>query len=222
MMRVRIFIDHANFERSWRREANSNPRTLDWGKLPGAIMARLKQIDYLSGEVMEHRGTTVYASTHPRPNRADSEEEDRLRFVIDQLPGYTVKFSQRQLQKSKCKRGHVTEEYIEKGVDTKIACDLLAAAIRDAYDIGVLVSNDADLIPSIECVQDVLDRRIVHAGLGDACQYIRSAAWAHIPLSCAIDDLRLDPVGAPGVPKPANSGGSTIRAAMEKALSNAD
>jgi uncharacterized LabA/DUF88 family protein len=166
---------------------------MDWSKLPNVIMSRLREIDYLRESEMEHRGTTVYASIHPRPSAADVREERWLRFTLDQLPGYTVKFSTRQLQRGKCSKGHETSHYVEKGVDTKIACDMLAAAIRDAYDIAVIVSNDADLIPSIECVQDVLDRRVVHAGLGDACQYIRSAAWGHIALSDAVSELKEEP-----------------------------
>jgi uncharacterized LabA/DUF88 family protein len=191
MLRVRVFVDHANFDCAWKREAGRSE--LDWAKLPTVIMERLSDIQYLHGTEIEHRGTTVYASTHPRPSKADIEDERWLRFTLDQLPGYTVKFSPRQLQKGKCSRGHETSHWVEKGVDTKIACDMLAAAIRDAYDVAVIVSNDADLIPSIECVQDVLDRRVVHAGLGDACQYIRSAAWGHIALSHSINDLKEDP-----------------------------
>lgn len=201
MIRVRIFVDYANFDSTWQRMAGRGDR-LDWGKLPQTIVSQLSQIGYLKNEVIEHRGITVYASIHPQPSEADIRHERWLRFTLDQLPGYTVKFSTRQLQTGRCNKGHETSQFVEKGVDTKIACDMLAAAIRDAYDVGVILSNDADLIPSVECVQDVLDRRVVHVGLGEQGQYIRSAAWGHIRLDSLLDELKAErPIRA--VPQPA-------------------
>ena len=199
MLRVRIFVDHANFDRSWKD--NVKNARMDWGKLPGVIMKRLGKMEYLSDSQLEHRGITVYASIHPQPAEADLRYEHWLRFTLDQLPGYTVKFSTRQLQTGRCEKGHPTSQFVEKGVDTKIACDMLSAAIRDSYDIGVVLSNDADLIPSIECVQDVLDRRFVHVGLDRSGQYIRSAAWGHILLDSAIEELK-EPPNLRSVPKP--------------------
>lgn len=38
----------------------------------------------------------------------------------------------------------------EKGVDVKLAVDLVVNAYKDKYDIAILVSNDADFIPAIQ------------------------------------------------------------------------
>jgi uncharacterized LabA/DUF88 family protein len=38
----------------------------------------------------------------------------------------------------------------EKGVDVKLAVDLVVDAYKDRYDIAILVSNDADFIPAIQ------------------------------------------------------------------------
>lgn len=43
----------------------------------------------------------------------------------------------------------------EKGVDVKIAIDLLVNAFKDNYDVAILISNDADFIPAIEEVQKI-------------------------------------------------------------------
>jgi len=42
---------------------------------------------------------------------------------------------------------------VEKGVDVKLAVDLIVNAYKDNYDVAVLISNDADFIPSIEEVK---------------------------------------------------------------------
>ena len=43
----------------------------------------------------------------------------------------------------------------EKGVDVKIATDLVALAYRDEYDTAVLVSGDGDLAPAVTEVRSV-------------------------------------------------------------------
>jgi uncharacterized LabA/DUF88 family protein len=40
--------------------------------------------------------------------------------------------------------------YHEKGVDVKMAVDLLIGAYEDTYDTAILISSDTDLIPAIK------------------------------------------------------------------------
>ena len=40
----------------------------------------------------------------------------------------------------------------EKGIDVQIALDFVMMAVRDEYDIGILMSNDTDLRPALEAV----------------------------------------------------------------------
>ncbi len=55
--------------------------------------------------------------------------------------------------------GTVAETYIEKGIDASLSTDLLWHAFQKSYDIGIIVSADADFIPPIERVRD-LGRRV--------------------------------------------------------------
>lgn len=43
----------------------------------------------------------------------------------------------------------------EKGVDVKIATDLLLGACQDKYDQAFLVSSDSDLVPAVKGAQDL-------------------------------------------------------------------
>lgn len=45
--------------------------------------------------------------------------------------------------------------YHEKGVDVKIAVDLLVGAYENLYDTAVLISSDTDLIPAIEKIKQL-------------------------------------------------------------------
>jgi uncharacterized LabA/DUF88 family protein len=43
----------------------------------------------------------------------------------------------------------------EKGIDVRIALDMAMGAVRDTYDVAVLVSADTDLVPALEVVLEV-------------------------------------------------------------------
>lgn len=172
-----------------------------WDRFPGVLMRSLTCAGFVKEEQAELRGITVYASLHPKPEQKDREFEHWLKVGLDQLPGYTVKTSYRQEQSGRCKQGHLTKEFVEKGVDTKIVCDMMALAMRDLYDIGIIVSDDSDLVPSVECVQDILDKQIVHVGFKRSGELIRSAAWSHLLLDSIAADLKCaQPPANPVIP----------------------
>lgn len=48
----------------------------------------------------------------------------------------------------------------EKGVDVALAVDLVLMAAKDEYDVGVVVSNDTDLLPALEAVLELEDSTV--------------------------------------------------------------
>jgi uncharacterized LabA/DUF88 family protein len=73
-------------------------------------------------------------------------------------------------QKIKIYRGYIlkTDGYHEKGVDVKIAADILIGAYENLYDKAVLLSSDTDLLPAISKA----------VSLGKIIQYV---GFAHNP-----------------------------------------
>jgi uncharacterized LabA/DUF88 family protein len=58
-------------------------------------------------------------------------------------------------------------EYVrsrEKGIDVKIATDLIVGAVDNKYDTAILVSSDTDLIPAIDWVRNRKKKRIEYIG----------------------------------------------------------
>jgi len=55
------------------------------------------------------------------------------------------------------------KDYKEKGVDVKLAVDILDMAYQNKYDIAVIVSSDTDLIPAIIRAKE-LGKKIEHIG----------------------------------------------------------
>lgn len=49
-------------------------------------------------------------------------------------------------------RNYPAERPQEKGIDVMLAVDFLHMALEDKYDVGIIVSSDTDLLPSIEAV----------------------------------------------------------------------
>ena len=45
------------------------------------------------------------------------------------------------------------EKYVEKGIDVKLATDLIVGAVDNQYDTALVVSSDTDLIPAIDWVR---------------------------------------------------------------------
>jgi len=61
-------------------------------------------------------------------------------------------------------------KYHEKGVDVKIAVDIVTGAYEDLYDRLVLVSSDTDLLPALEVVRRK-EKEIEYVGFSHAVSH---------------------------------------------------
>ncbi len=76
---------------------------------------------------------------------------------------------------------HPDKTYHEKGVDVRIAVEMIRYARQDKYDIAYLLSSDTDLVPAVEEVRS----------LGKKVQYVGIPKGQSYGLSKAADDVRL-------------------------------
>lgn len=56
------------------------------------------------------------------------------------------------------------QTFREKGIDVKIATDLVAAALDDKYDTAILVSSDTDLVPMVDWIRFRLKKKMEYVG----------------------------------------------------------
>jgi uncharacterized LabA/DUF88 family protein len=70
----------------------------------------------------------------------------------------------------------------EKMLDTHIATDLIGDATFDVYDIALIVSEDSDFVPSVEFVQEMRGKHVVHVGFGGHSNDLRSKCRHRIDL----------------------------------------
>jgi uncharacterized LabA/DUF88 family protein len=80
---------------------------------------------------------------HDQTASSQKKVEDQQKFLSSlELEGFLIE------------RGRIVYDHKirEKGVDVKIAIDLVIGAVEDTYDTAVVVSSDTDLIPAIRYV----------------------------------------------------------------------
>lgn len=56
------------------------------------------------------------------------------------------------------------ERLREKGIDVKIATDLIVGAVDDKYDIAIVVSSDTDIVPAIDWVRNRKHKTVEYVG----------------------------------------------------------
>jgi len=56
------------------------------------------------------------------------------------------------------------ERMREKGIDVKLATDIMMGAVDDQYDTAILISSDADLIPAIDWVRGRFKKKVEYVG----------------------------------------------------------
>lgn len=52
----------------------------------------------------------------------------------------------------------------EKGIDVKLATDLIAGAIDNKYDTAIVISSDGDLVPAIDWVRNRCKKKVEYIG----------------------------------------------------------
>lgn len=56
------------------------------------------------------------------------------------------------------------ERQREKGIDVKLATDLIVGAVDNKYDTAIVVSSDSDLIPAIDWVRFRMKKKVEYVG----------------------------------------------------------
>lgn len=88
---------------------------------------------------------------------------NKLRTRVEELVVDSRVFEYKKLKKIGLETIH-TERMREKGIDVKIATDLLVGAFDNKYDTAIVVSSDSDLVPAIDWVRNRMKKKIEYIG----------------------------------------------------------
>ena len=196
--RVRVFVDFWNYSLSMRDVAEEF-RT-DWSKL-GPVLSRAAA-DVTAAPTGEYQGLNFYGS-HDPTSESDKKLHRWATTVVDTFPGVGVSMVPRQKKRSppKCPGCHEqvaacpacggdmrgTEE---KGVDVRMATDMISLAWADNYDIAVLVSSDKDFVPVAEFLQ-TKGIKVIHGAFPPKGAQLTRKCWGSINIVGLREDFLL-------------------------------
>lgn len=187
-LRVRIFVDFWNFSLSVR--AQDDTFKVNWQQLCPVLTASAGALVEPSSQA-HYEGMHVYGSYDPsKPN--DAKLRHWFTNVLDRMAGVNVVLLERQRKRNAPKCPHCQVETAvchscggdmrgteEKGVDTRIATDLISLAWSDSYDVAVLVSADRDFVPVAEFLQ-AKGIKVVHGAFPPNASQLSQKCWGNI------------------------------------------
>src|SRR3989339_825831 len=165
--RVAVYIDGSNFFYKLRDIDISNITYFDYGGLADwlardrEIISKRYYVGVIRAKESDKRGQILRKNQVRLFNHLSSRDQG---FIVKQ--GYLMKND---------------GIYHEKGVDVKLAVDLLVGAYDNIYDTAILISSDTDLIPAI--------KKVKH--LGRAIEYIGFSFKPSIALTACASSTRL-------------------------------
>ena len=201
IQRVHIFVDFWNFTLSLRdTEAGFQS---DWIKLPSVLMQQVQQLDIsVPRSTYTYQGIRVYGSYDPSNPKDETLRKWASNFLASKVPGCKVDFVPRQKKKSppKCPacQGLVStcphcaadmRGTEEKGVDTRIATEMISLAWENAYDVAILISSDKDFVPVVEFLH-TKGKKVVHAAFPPKGAALLQTCWGQINMPAVMNSFR--------------------------------
>ncbi|GIK78449.1 MAG: hypothetical protein BroJett022_21390 [Actinomycetes bacterium] len=152
--RVAVFLDYQNVYMGARSAFHAHGTAHQDGQIDPCRLAKLlvskgpPDVDRELSEVRIYRGQPD-PQKDPRGYAANDRQCNHWRT----LPNTTV-----ITQTLRYPYGWPREKEQEKGIDVKLAIDLVAGAVRRDYEVAILMSTDTDLKPALEFVRDLEGR----------------------------------------------------------------
>lgn len=173
--RVEVLIDAGNFYHLALKKLDLSEVGYDFD----AFVAFL-----VNGRNLIPEGKRLYVGTVPEQEgdiRSKQAMAEQRRFLSGlQSSGWQTKTSKLRMRTEEIKIDTRVQEYEklrvakidtlhiarlhEKGIDVKIATDLIVGAVDNKYDTAIVISSDTDIVPAIDWVRMRMKRRIEYIG----------------------------------------------------------
>lgn len=177
--RACLFIDGGNFYHLALKKLGIDIDEFDFAKFSDFLMGKRVVCEegkrYYTGTVREREGDLKSKEAMSKQTRLfgrlknDSWQlkTSKLRrrieeLVIDRRTIDHEKLWAKGIQKIEYER------WREKGIDVKLATDLIVGALDNKYDTAIVVSSDSDLIPAIDWVRNRTKKKVEYVGFSIA------------------------------------------------------
>lgn len=132
--RVMIFIDGSNLYHALKEIIPD--RQVNYNKLPRKLCGRRNLV-------------RTYFYTVPVARESNEETYKKQQQFFSQLTRIAY------LETRLGRLVNIKGTWVEKGVDVRIAVDMLSMAVKDNYDTAILISRDGDFAYAIEAIKDL-------------------------------------------------------------------
>lgn len=132
--RIAVFVDGSNFYHSLKEEFGS--ARLDFSSLINRLVGTRRLI----------RAYYYNASLNPSEGAEKARKQQSFFNFLRQLPYFELRLGRLEPRGS---------THVEKGVDVKLAVDMLRFAVANTYDTAILISGDADFGDAVQAVKDL-------------------------------------------------------------------
>jgi uncharacterized LabA/DUF88 family protein len=158
--RVMVFIDGAN---------------LYMGIKHGLKQDKMIKVDTLAKKLVGDRELVrIYYYNTPSPSKDPDEQKANQKFLtrlgwIDNLQIRLGRIMPRTyiVECPKCKDKIEYKTHIQKGVDTRIAVDMVTLAVSQAFDVAILISGDSDLAEAVNFIREHTHKKVENACVPD-------------------------------------------------------
>ncbi len=160
--RVMVFIDGSNFYHGLKNIIDK--KRIDFNNLTNQLVTndrKLIRVYYYNSPVNQKQFPEMY------------KEQQKFFISIQSLPYYELK-----LGRLEPRNGTV----VEKGVDVKLALDMVMFCVRDQYDVAILISADGDFADAVQYVKDMGKHVEVAYPTGGKCQTLKNKCDKFIEL----------------------------------------
>lgn len=173
--RVEIFIDGGNFHHLVLKKIRVQELDFSFENFANFLVG---ERNIISHGKRFYVGTVRERLDKPRSKKAMSKQT-KLFTRLNQN-NWDIKTSKLRIRKEKIiiddrvdnykellKKGIKKIEFEtmrEKGIDVKLATDLIVGAVENKYDTAIIVSSDGDLIPAIDWVRFRYKKKIEYIG----------------------------------------------------------
>jgi len=136
---VAIFIDGSNFYKVLKH--NKGKTNIDLQKLAQKLVGnrQLLRVYYYTATLDQFSVPEQF------------KEQQKFLTVLYHLPYFEVRLGYVKTYG----KGTEEEEWVEKGVDVKLAVDMLKLASTNAYNTAILVSHDGDFAYAVSAVKEM-------------------------------------------------------------------
>lgn len=175
MEKVCIFVDGANFYHLVLKKMGIEEVSFAFDRFAtflanGRTISKMGKRFYVGtvrekeGDARSKKAMAKQTSLFTTLKNANWEiKTSKLKTRIEEIPIDGRVMDYQKLQKLGIKK--ITfERQREKGVDVKLATDLIVGAVDDQYDTAILISSDSDLIPAVDWVRFRKKRKVEYVG----------------------------------------------------------